>query len=123
MTQQQFARFLLFIALGHMMIGVMLFHTVFIDVWQQGWVNVIGPDFLLGSAAAWFMLFAWPLLLIVIQFWNQPRMVNRTFVLAGIIGSIVGVSLMPLSGFWLMLVLNIYALAKRNTVSSAGARC
>ncbi|MFQ3231603.1 DUF6463 family protein [Reinekea sp.] len=112
MTQHHYARVLLFISLGHLFVGVLLFYSVFIDIWQQGWINVVGPNFLLGSAAVWFMLFAWPLLLIVIQFWQQHVNLSRAFVIVATIGSIVGVSLMPASGFWLMLVLNVYALAK-----------
>ncbi|WP_422380763.1 DUF6463 family protein [Marinicellulosiphila megalodicopiae] len=114
MKQKHFARFLLFITLGHLTVGVLLFGKQLLQIPKQGWVNVVGPNNLDVSVAVWFMLFAWPLLLIVIQFWNRDALVTKPFLLGCLTGSILGISLMPASGFWLLLVLAGVAIAKRN---------
>lgn len=105
MKQKIFARFLLFIALGHISIGLMLFFPYLIELPKLGWVNSTGLHNLEGSVAVWFLLFAWPLIMIVIQFWNQEAHIKNSFLMSAILGSVLGVSLMPASGFWLLLVL------------------
>ena len=110
MKQSLFARFLLFIALGHLTVGLILFAPYLAELPARGWVNSVGPNFMEGSVAIWFMLFAWPLLLIVVQFWRSEAQVNSTFLIVCLLGSLFGVSLMPVSGFWLMFALSGYAL-------------
>ncbi len=114
MKQSLFARVLLLITLGHLVVGGLLFAPSLAELPARGWVNSIGPNFLEGSVAIWFMLFAWPLLLIVVQFWRNEEPVNSTFLLVCMLGSVFGISLMPASGFWLMLLLSGYAFAKQH---------
>ncbi|MEJ2041932.1 MAG: DUF6463 family protein [Reinekea sp.] len=112
MTQARFARFLLAITLGHLIVGSLLFAPYLAQLPTRGWVNATGPDFMEGSVAIWFMLFAWPLLLLVVQFWRSNAPVSRPFLWLCVIGSLFGVSLMPASGFWLILVLGGVGLVK-----------
>lgn len=113
MTQQKYAHYLLAIACGHLIIGCVLFKDTLYQLIVKGWVNTIGPEFIEGAAAVWFMLFSWPLLMIVAAFWSEvDRQVNRTFLQTAIIGSLLGISLMPLSGFWLLLILSLVAFLK-----------
>lgn len=113
MTKHRYAQYLLFITLGHFIIGLLLFQAPLLNIIASGWVNVVGPNNLHEAAAAWFMLFSWPLLMLVIQFWNKQENVSLAIIKAGIIGAVIGVSLMPMSGFWLMLMLNLLALNKK----------
>jgi len=105
MTQKIFARFLLFIALGHLFVGLMLFFPYLMELPKLGWINSTGLHNLEGSVSVWFLLFTWPLIMIVIQFWNQEMIIKNSFLICGFIGSLIGISLMPASGFWLLLVL------------------
>jgi len=114
MKQSHFARLLLFIALGHLATGIALFAPYLAEIPSRGWVNSVGPNFLEGSLAVWFLLFSWPLLMLVIQFWNSADTVKKPLSWLCVTGSILGISLMPLSGFWLMLGLSGFALIKRS---------
>ena len=79
MKQSQFARYLLAITLGHLTIGEQLFATYLAELPARGWINAAGPEFLEGAVAVWFLLFAWPLLLIVVQFWHSEALVSNSF--------------------------------------------
>ncbi|MCJ8312059.1 MAG: hypothetical protein HRU38_03895 [Saccharospirillaceae bacterium] len=105
MKQKIFARFLLFITVGHTLIGLIIFYPILIELPKLGWINSTGFHNLEGSVAVWFLLFAWPLFMITIQFWNQQVLIKNTFLICGFLGSIIGISLMPASGFWLLLIL------------------
>ncbi len=113
MTQALFARYLLAIALGHLIVGAFLFAPYLAEIPARGWVNATGPDNMEGAVAIWFMLFTWPLLLIVVQFWRSESKVSRPFLWLCVVGSLFGISLMPASGFWLMLILSGAGLARK----------
>jgi len=112
MKQKTFSRFLLFMVVCHSLIGLMLFWQYLIVLPQMGWINSVGPHFLEGAVAVWFMLFSWPLIMIVVLFWNSDALVSKSFSFVGIVGALVGVSLMPASGFWFMLILCLFSWAK-----------
>ena len=121
MKQKIFARYLLFIALGHLTVGLLLFWPYLVELPKLGWINSTGMHNLEGAVTVWFLLFAWPLIMIVIGFWNQESRVKSSFLSCGIIGSLIGASLMPASGFWLLLALCLMGLIinfKTNTAQT-----
>jgi hypothetical protein len=115
MSQHNFAKYLLLITLGHTSVGLFLFTGPLWTIVEMGWINVIGFDYLLGSSAVWFMLFSYPLWMIVVQFWGQNDKVKISFLIVAIIGGLLGASLMPNSGFWLILILSCVALYQTHT--------
>lgn len=113
---------LLFVtAVGHVLVGLVLFREPLAAIWRDGIINSIGPQFLPGAeswlgsvrppferaAAFWFVLFG-PLLWMIGQVVRRaaersdPQLLRIiAWDLLGI--GIVGVVIMPISGFWLMI--------------------
>ncbi|RKF18724.1 hypothetical protein DBZ36_10005 [Alginatibacterium sediminis] len=118
MMQRTFSRYLLAITLGHISIGVVLFYPVFAEMINRGWINVAGPDYLMGAAAFWFMIFSWPLVMLIVQCWNNTNQISNAVLWTGLIGGIIGVSVVPVSGFWLTIVLFIVGLILNRKPSS-----
>ena len=117
-------RLLIATALGHAVVGVVLFHAPLADAVRDGVVGAIGPGGSGGSltvalafdreAAFWFLLFS-PMLLLVGQITSRaaeagdgPLLRLIGWSLAG--NGLVGVVLMPVSGHWIVAALGILVL-------------
>jgi hypothetical protein len=128
-------RLLMATALGHAVVGLVLFHAPLADIVRDGVVGAIGPRGSGGAltlafdreAAFWFLLFS-PMLFLVGQITSRAaeagdgpllRLVGWSLVGNGI----VGVVLMPISGHWIVAALGILVLrvAARATALEAPA--
>jgi hypothetical protein len=118
MTQKLYARYLLAIAVLHFVIGLLIFSPYLLDMINLGWVFSAGKDHLENAVASWFMLFTWPLVMVVSMLWQRETTVPNSFLVIGMIGSLLGVSIMPDSGFWFLVVLNAVALWQNRGVSN-----
>lgn len=99
--------------LGHWLLGVAALHTVFAlvvfagvyrGVLERGLINTVGRDPMV-AAAVWFMLFGFVLALQALAITRLERAGERRALRVqgwGILAmSLLGVALMPDSGFWL----------------------
>lgn len=103
-------RLLIGVGVGHLIVGIALFHAPLAAVVRDGVVNTIplGTDF--DRQAAFWFLFATPVTFLLGQLANRalvrsdaPSVRTIGWYLVGM--GIVGVTMMPLSGFWLLLAL------------------
>lgn len=110
--------------IGHWLMAVAALHTLFalaflhkpmLDIVQRGIFNTVGQD-PMTAAAAWFLLFGALLALLALAITPLERMGNYGALRRqgwGLIAlSVLGVILMPTSGFWLALPAGI-ALARK----------
>jgi len=101
--------------IGHWLMAVAALHTVFAalafgkvytGVWQRGLFNSVGGD-PLTAAAVWFLLFGAPLALLALAITPLERSgdVSTLRRLGGglLATALLGICLMPASGFWLAL--------------------
>jgi hypothetical protein len=97
---------LLLVAAVHTVFGLVVFAPVLGDMLGRGLFNTVGPDAKAG-AVVWFLLFGGPLALVAWQIWLAERRAAwaELRVLGwGILGlTVLGLLLMPMSGFWLAL--------------------
>ena len=113
--------------IGRWLIGVSLFHTVvagllfgqdLITVVQRGEFHIIGSDPIAG-AAIWFLLFGVLLFLcgLAINALEQasPRPLPKAIGWALLALGLMGVMIMPMSGFWLALPPALAIIAARST--------
>jgi len=112
MKQAVFAKWLLAITLTHLVLGAMIFAQPLMELLQQGWWNTVGPENLQTAIAFWFMLFGFPLLMLINNMWNSEVLVSRSFLNFSLAGSIVAGLAMPFTGIWTLTLLCIFALIK-----------
>ncbi|MGM9513996.1 DUF6463 family protein [Roseateles sp. DB2] len=97
---------LLAVAAVHSLFGLLVFAPVLRAMVAQGWFDTVGADPLRG-AVSWFLLFGLPLALLALCIGplRQAGQVRRLRLMGwGLLGlGAVGASLMPASGFWLVL--------------------
>ncbi len=110
-------RWLLGVAVVHTLFGALAFPQVLRQLWQFGLVDSVGADPLRG-AVVWFLLFAAPLALlawVITPLERQPGTVALLRQLgAGLLAlALLGIVLMPASGFWLALPPAIALLLRR----------
>lgn len=93
------------VAIVHILVAVVLFHAALSSIVQEGVFDTVGED-PLRAASVWFLLFG-PILFIlgmVLVSWEKnsslplPKSVGWALLFLGILG----VVLMPVSGFWLI---------------------
>lgn len=112
MKQAIFAKWLLAITLTHLILGAMIFAKPLLILFQQGWWDTVGPENLQTAIAFWFMLFGFPLLMLIINMWNGEELVSRSFLNFSLAGSIVAGLAMPFTGIWTLTLLCVVALVK-----------
>jgi hypothetical protein len=100
-------RWLLGVAALHTLFGCVAFPQVLQQLWQHGVFNSVGADPLRG-AVVWFLLFAAPLALLAWVITPLERQAEAAPLLRQLgwgilLIALLGIVLMPLSGFWLML--------------------
>lgn len=98
------SKWLIFVSIGHTVVGIMLFGSVYMEMISQGLIGSVNSE--KTAAAAWFLLFGFllfitSLLVSVIEKHNTLQIPNSIgaslFTL-----TTIGVILMPASGFWLV---------------------
>ncbi|MCU6434266.1 DUF6463 family protein [Undibacterium sp. Jales W-56] len=92
------------VAALHTMFACLVFGKIFIQVVQRGVFNSVGNDPLI-AAAIWFLLFGAVLALLGMAIHTLEQAGNfpsaRSIGLGTLMLTILGVVLMPVSGFWL----------------------
>ncbi|MFZ6681685.1 DUF6463 family protein [Undibacterium sp. Tian12W] len=115
-------RYLIIVAALHTIVAFLIYGQVFVGMLERGVFNTVNRD-PLRSAATWFLLFGGPLFLLGICINSLEQ--KPDFTEAGMMGlgillcSILGVILMPVSGFWLAMPA---AIALMNLRPCAGQR-
>lgn len=118
MKQSIFAKWLLAIATTHLLLGAIIFYTPLMLLIEQGWWNTVGPNNLETAIAFWFMLFGFPLLMLIYSMWGSSLLVSRGFLYFCLIGSIfVGIA-MPVSGIWTLTLLCSIGLIMTNRMTA-----
>lgn len=99
-------RWLILVAVLHTLFAIVVFGKVFLDIVQKGVFNTVGND-PMTAATVWFLLFGAALVLMGMAIHSLEQ--NNNFTSARAIGvgtlllSLLGIALMPASGFWLAL--------------------
>lgn len=114
MKQGMFAKWLLAITSIHLMLGAIIFYPALTSLLQQGWWNTVGPQNLETAVAFWFMLFGFPLLMLIISMWGSNTLVSRGLLYFSLIGSILIGLAIPFSGIWTLTLLCAVALIMSN---------
>ncbi|NJK49593.1 hypothetical protein HC931_16845 [Candidatus Gracilibacteria bacterium] len=99
------------IAVIHVVYGLIMYYSQWKAIAQAGWFNVIAPDqfspIFDREDAFWFMMIA-PFLMILGQLclWADQQKLTLPISVSGILlGAVaVGLFLIPVSGFWLVLI-------------------
>ena len=103
-------RLLIGVGAGHLVVGVMAFHAPLAAIFRDRVVNAVplGVDF--DRQAAFWFLFASPVTFLLGQL-TSHALAQRDAYSVRVVGwnllgmGVVGVSVMPISGFWLLLAL------------------
>ncbi len=113
---------IVFVALLHTIASFIFFMPAYQEIWQRGVVNVIGKN-LMPALGIWFLLFGVVLALLGLcvtslekhQAYESARMLAVGLFLM----SLLGVILMPDSGFWLLFpaTIALYRLPNKPTHS------
>jgi hypothetical protein len=99
-------RWLILVAILHTLFAAVVFGKVLLNIVQRGVFNTVGQDPMTGTAV-WFLLFGAVLALMGMAIHTLEH--SRNFTSARAIGvgtllmTILGIVLMPASGFWLAL--------------------
>jgi hypothetical protein len=110
MKHTTFSRWLLMITVTHLSLGLVIFWPMLQDMVMLGWVNSAGRNNLGNSTAFWFLMFSTPMFLLVISGWSRTDTVNKPLAIASIFFSVIGGATLPVSGFWTLTLLGIFAL-------------
>jgi len=114
MKQTIFAKWLLAITTIHLLLGAIIFSAPLLLLLQQGWWNTVGPSNLETAVAFWFMLFGFPLLMLIYSMWESNALVSRGFLYFSLISSILLGLAIPFSGIWTLTLLCTIALIMSN---------
>lgn len=112
-------RWLILVAILHTLFAATVFGKVFLNIMQRGVFNTVGND-PMTAAAVWFLLCGAVLALMGMAIHTLEQ--NSNFTSARAIGigtlllAILGIVLMPVSGFWLALPA-AFGLLRRNSTS------
>ncbi|WP_020397266.1 DUF6463 family protein [Thiolinea disciformis] len=96
---------LMFVALIHTLVMIVLFPSVLAEIVKRGIVNSVGNDPLIG-AVTWFGLFGILLFILGMAIKDLERAgqgIPLSMAWAMLILTVLGIILMPVSGFWLAL--------------------
>ncbi|MEL6408007.1 MAG: DUF6463 family protein [Chloroflexota bacterium] len=117
--QKKMGYILIAIALLHQVVGLIFYSSALHDILQAGILNAVVPPFWERDAAFWFLMFGGLLLLIgwVVQWLMDSVGTIPAFLGWGLlIVCVLGVILMPLSGFWLVIPLAIMMIRQADSV-------
>ena len=123
--KQWIGRWLVAVSILHIVFAVVVFRKVLTPVVERGLVNAVGTD-PLTSLAVWFVLFGVMLFICGLSIDALERASSNGVPKSigwGLLGmSILGVALMPVSGFWLVFPPAIALLARKRNASLVAAR-
>ena len=117
-------RLLMATGIGHTLVGVVVFREALAEIFHDGFLNAFWPHFDRLSAF-WFLLFS-PALFMLGQITNRAveRQDAYTLRIVGcyLLGmAVVGVAALPVSGFWIVIVLAALILKDARRVESPPA--
>ena len=99
-------RWLIVVAILHTLFAIVAFGKIFRNIAQRGVFNTVGHD-PMTAAAVWFLLFGAALALMGMAIHTLEQHDNftstRTIGIGTLLLTILGIVLMPVSGFWLAL--------------------
>ena len=99
-------RWLIVVAILHTLFAIVAFGKIFRNIAQRGVFNTVGND-PMTAAAVWFLLFGAALALMGMAIHTLEQHDNftsaRTIGIGTLLLTILGIVLMPVSGFWLAL--------------------
>ncbi len=97
-------RWLVVVAMGHTLFGIAMFGKVFARMLERGFVSSVGAD-PGANIALWFLMFGAMLALLGIAITALERSADfgaaRSLGIGTLMLTVVGVVLVPMSGFWL----------------------
>lgn len=117
-------RWLMAVSALHTAVAVYAFHPVLRDIAQRGAFNTVGRDAMVGTAV-WFTLFGAALFIAGLAIAAMEQAAPQA--LPGSLGwsllalAVLGIVLMPASGFWLALPPAVALLRRRSTTRLAHA--
>lgn len=92
------------VATIHTLLGFIMFRSAFVSIYENGVFNSIGMDYEKGTAI-WFLLFGFLLFTFGIAIYeidkNSSKNIPASVGLVFLSTIILGIVLMPASGFWL----------------------
>ena len=96
---------LMFVALIHTLVMIVLFPSVLAEIVKRGIFNSVGDDPLIG-AVTWFglfgvLLFIFGMAIKTLEYSNQGVPLSMAWAI--LVLTVLGIVLMPVSGFWLAL--------------------
>jgi len=118
-------RALIATGIGHTVVGLVLFREPLAAIWRDGVANTIRDGQYDREAAFWFLLFS-PLCVLLGQLVDHATARRDRWLLALVgwnvlaIGA-VGALMMPVSGFWILLVLAPLVLRVARRIDAGGA--
>ena len=97
-------KWVMFVALGHTAVGIAFFGGAYRELLGRGLYNTVSSE--QAAAAVWFALFGAVLLIVgmlVSALESHHAAIPKAVGVALLLLTVLGVVLMPVSGFWLML--------------------
>lgn len=112
--KQWIGRWVMFVALGHTVVGITFFGSVYRELLAHGLYNSITSE--KAGLAVWFALFGVVLFVIgmlLSALESTNARIPKSVGVALLLLTVLGVVLMPVSGFWLMIPAILAILLKK----------
>lgn len=98
------SKWIMFVAVGHTTVAMLFFSKFYAEILQNGLINTVkSPQ---TGLAVWFLLFGFMLfifaMLVAVIEKNENTQIPFSIGIALLILTLLGVILMPVSGFWLL---------------------
>lgn len=97
-------KWIMFVALGHTAVAIAFFSNGYREVMAQGFFNAVRSE--RTSLAVWFLLFGFLLFIVGMLVSAMEKLampIPAAIGIALLLLTVLGASLMPVSGFWLMI--------------------
>ena len=107
-------KWVMFVALGHTAVGIVLFGSVYRELLANGLYNSISSE--KAGLAVWFALFGVVLFIVgmlLSALESNSASIPKSAGIALLLLTVLGVVLMPVSGFWLMFPATLVILLKK----------
>ena len=107
-------KWVMFVALGHTAVGIALFGSVYRELLANGLYNSISSE--KAGLAVWFALFGVVLFIVgmlLSALESNNASIPKSAGIALLLLTVLGVVLMPVSGFWLMFPATLVILLKK----------
>ncbi|EAQ64185.1 chaperonin GroEL [Marinomonas sp. MED121] len=111
------SKWIIFVAVGHTAVAMMLYSETYRVIIQSGMFNAVSAE--KSGLAVWFLFFGFLLftlaILIAVIEKNDSLVIPKSFGIALLLLTTLGVLLMPASGFWLVFPPAIAVTLKKQT--------